>query len=519
MNRVVATSQLLNALWPMDDAPISARKILQNAIWGLRRALPSKQGGTGATLVTQPPGYRLTVDPDDVDLYRFQRMVETGRAKLAEGAPQEAALLLRDALALWRGPVLADLAEAGIAWPELSAVQNARLDVMEDYFEAELACGRHSAVLGELEAMVEKTALRERSCGQLMTALYRSGRQADALNVYSRVRRMLVGDLGLEPSRDLQMLQQAILTQDPSLNLPQGLAVRGGPRRVVTLTGRAAESARRIAEGGPTVSGAVVAPPRPETANESGRPVPNESGRPVRAGEEKPATVPARQARPVRRRRVNVLLVRAQLAAEAGDIHAGGAIHAEDIDETLERASCWIEETIQHFGGTVTAGIGSIAMAVFDSGGERMDGAERAVLAALAIRDGLDAPHGPLGQSSAVGPVLSFRAAVAAGEASVHYRTTDSDGAPAAITGALLEGCTSLLSRAAAGQILVCGSTRDVTESMIDYRADGTGAWEARGIRADSVDLEAMPTAEWEAVRGVDAASWTGRGTGLPCVS
>ncbi|MGP3948843.1 BTAD domain-containing putative transcriptional regulator [Streptomyces sp. 7N604] len=509
MNRVVATSQLLNALWPMDDAPISARKILQNAIWGLRRALPSKQGGTGATLVTQPPGYRLTVDPDDVDLYRFQRMVETGRAKLAEGAPQEAALLLRDALALWRGPVLADLAEAGIAWPELSAVQNARLDVMEDYFEAELACGRHSAVLGELEAMVEKTALRERSCGQLMTALYRSGRQADALNVYSRVRRMLVGDLGLEPGRDLQMLQQAILTQDPSLNLPQGAAVRGGPRRVVTLTGRA-ESARRIAEGGPTVSGAVVAPRRPEAVNESGRP--------VRAGEE-PATVPARQARPVRRRKVNVLLVRAQLAAEAGDIHAGGAIDAEDIDETLERASCWIEETIQHFGGTVTAGIGSIAMAVFDSGGERMDDAERAVLAALAIREGLDAPHGPFGQSSAVGPVLSFRAAVAAGEASVHYRTTDSDGAPAAITGALLEGCTSLLSRAPVGQILVCGSTRDATESLIDYRADGTGAWEARGIRADSVDLESIPTVEREVVRGLGAASWTGRDTGLPCVS
>ncbi|MCC3770839.1 AfsR/SARP family transcriptional regulator, partial [Streptomyces sp. UNOC14_S4] len=220
-NRVVATSRLLNALWEGDDAPASARKILQNAVWGLRGALFPDGGETEqTTLLTQAPGYVLRVNPDDVDLFLFHRRVAEGRAKLTTGAPQEAAVLLRDALALWRGPVLADLMEAGFAWPEVTAVQNARLDAVEDYCEAELACGRHHAVLGELEALVEAEPLRERSCGQLMLALYRCGRQADALNVYSRVRTTLVEELGLEPGLALQRLQQSILTHDRTLALP-----------------------------------------------------------------------------------------------------------------------------------------------------------------------------------------------------------------------------------------------------------------------------------------------------------
>ncbi|MFD8997069.1 BTAD domain-containing putative transcriptional regulator [Streptomyces abikoensis] len=220
-NRVVPTSELLGSLWDGDGAPVTARKILQNAVWALRGLLTA--GGTRvntAELITKAPGYMLKVDPARVDLFVFRQRVADGRAALAAQAPEAAAVLLREALDLWRGPVLADLVEAGVAWPELTAAEKARLDAMEDFFEAELACGRHHTVLGRLEAMVEGHPHRERSSGQLMLALYRCGRQADALNLYDRVRAALGEGLGLEPGRGLRMLQRAILQHDPSLLTP-----------------------------------------------------------------------------------------------------------------------------------------------------------------------------------------------------------------------------------------------------------------------------------------------------------
>ncbi|MET0493745.1 MAG: AfsR/SARP family transcriptional regulator, partial [Actinoplanes sp.] len=199
-NRVVATSQLLKALWTGEDAPTSARKILQNAIWGLRGVLnlePGAHAGHDVTLLTQTPGYMLRVDPDQIDAQRFQHQVERGRALMVQDRAEEASRVLREALDLWRGPMVADLAEAGIIWSEVLAVQNLRLVALEEYFEAELLCGRHHAVLGELETLAEAEPLRERISGQLMLALYRCGRQADALNVFARVRTALVQSLGL----------------------------------------------------------------------------------------------------------------------------------------------------------------------------------------------------------------------------------------------------------------------------------------------------------------------------------
>jgi DNA-binding SARP family transcriptional activator len=217
-NQVVSTSQLLNALWDVDGAPASARKILHNAIWGLRVALSvSGRDTDSVSLLTQAPGYTLQVDPEQVDLFRFHNLAERGRAQLAGGSSEQASRSLREALALWRGHVLADLVEAGVMWPELIVVRSARLDALEDYFEAELAAGHHQEMIGELEAMSETETLRERSCGQLMLALYRCGRQADALNAYGRMRSTLVQDLGLEPGRQLQLLQQAILRHDSAL--------------------------------------------------------------------------------------------------------------------------------------------------------------------------------------------------------------------------------------------------------------------------------------------------------------
>ncbi|MDT0469165.1 BTAD domain-containing putative transcriptional regulator [Streptomyces gibsoniae] len=478
-NRVVATSQLLNVLWPVEDAPTSARKILQNAVWGLRRVLTPHHGAERPTLVTQPPGYRLAVDPDDVDLYRFQRVVEEGRAKLAAGSPQTAAQLLRDALALWRGPVLADLVEAGISWPELTAVQNSRLDVMEDYFDAELACGRQLAVLGELEAMVEDSALRERSCGQLMLALYRSGRQADALNVYGRVRHALVEDLGLEPGRELQLLHQAILTQDPSLNLPEVMHVVGEPQGM--------PSPVPPAQDGPDPVAAQVSPPEPS----------GEGERPVRTGAERDAErTLATAAGSVQRRQVAVLFVRAQLlAANDAPANVPYRLGTADADELLERVSGWMQESIEHFGGSVTATIGSVSMAVFDSSDEG-DDAARAVLSALAIRDGLNTAVGSMAQLGGARPTLSLHAAVATGEALLRYRETAADAAAATISGTLVDRCHALLSRAAADGIRVCERTLERTRSMIEYVTHDSDEGVALGIRTDYMDLATIPTVE-----------------------
>ena len=185
---MVATSQLLGALWT-DEAPASARKILQNAIWGLRGALSSSGRAPGsATLVTQTPGYMLSADPSQVDLHGFHRLAEEGQALLAGRDFEEASRVLNRALSLWRGPALADLVETGLAWSELSVLQNMRLDVLEDFFEAELSCGRHHGVLGELERTVEGNPLRERSCAQLMlraVPVWSAGRRAAACSARS----------------------------------------------------------------------------------------------------------------------------------------------------------------------------------------------------------------------------------------------------------------------------------------------------------------------------------------------
>ncbi|MBI0380995.1 winged helix-turn-helix domain-containing protein, partial [Streptomyces albiflaviniger] len=133
-NRVVATSEMLNALWPGEDLPATARKIVQNAVWGLRAMLADPLGGGGPAdgdrpaLLTQAPGYVLHVAPERLDVNRFERQVAEGRSRLAAGDAEKAANLLHEALDEWRGPALADLAEQGVEWPELTALHQQRLD-------------------------------------------------------------------------------------------------------------------------------------------------------------------------------------------------------------------------------------------------------------------------------------------------------------------------------------------------------------------------------------------------------
>ncbi|MFJ8047408.1 BTAD domain-containing putative transcriptional regulator [Streptomyces luteogriseus] len=272
-NKVVSTSQMLSALWADDEAPMTARKILQNAVWKLRGVLSRPpRGEQGPELLTRAPGYLLRVPQQRVDLLEYEQRVVTGRAALAAGEVEPARRSLGRALALWRGPVLSDLVEEGVCWPELTALQNRRLDVLEDHFEAALACGRHQLVLPDLESLVAAEPLRERASGQLMVALYRCGRQAEALAVFGRVRTALVEGLGLEPGRELHRLQQAILTQDPTLEVPRTVADRepadltpaSRPAPYPPLPGAApAPAATATASAGPAAPGASPAPTEP----------------------------------------------------------------------------------------------------------------------------------------------------------------------------------------------------------------------------------------------------------------
>jgi len=240
-NRVVAVSTLLEGLWT-GAPPATARRVVHNAVSALRKLL---DGGpddpAAARLVTQPPGYVLHVDPDRLDLHRFTVLAGQGREALAAGEPGEAARLLHAALALWRGPALADLAEAGLTWPRTAGLDDRRLAALEDRIEADLALGRAPELVGELAGLVRATPLRERLHAQRMRALYLAGRQGDALAAYAAARRVLVERLGVEPGEDLRRVQRAILDQEP-LGPAPAPARRPGP----PAAPRAAEERKQV---------------------------------------------------------------------------------------------------------------------------------------------------------------------------------------------------------------------------------------------------------------------------------
>ena len=210
-NRVVPVERLADDLYA-GRPPVSAVTQVQRQVSELRRAL-----GSAAAIETRPPGYTLRVRDDDFDLARFERLTaEAERARSRDDAGAAAALL-REALDLWRGPPLADLAYESFAAAACERLEELRLAALEERIDADLSLGRHATLVAELEALVTEHPLRERLRGQQMLALYRSGRQAEALEAYRATRHSLVESFGVEPSAPLQALERAILTQDPSL--------------------------------------------------------------------------------------------------------------------------------------------------------------------------------------------------------------------------------------------------------------------------------------------------------------
>ncbi|MCA1702838.1 MAG: AfsR/SARP family transcriptional regulator, partial [Actinobacteria bacterium] len=224
-NRVVPAERLVEDLWG-GKAQKGAAGALRVFVSRLRKAL--REAGGDAIVLTKPPGYLLQIERDALDAARFEDLLTEGREHAARGDHETAAARLRQALSLWRGPALADMADTLVAQAEAARLEEARLAALEERVEADLACGRHMEVVPELDQLTTAHPLRERLWGQRMVALYRSGRQADALRVYQELRRLLDEELGLEPNPEVTRLENAILRHAPELETP-GLRAHGVP--------------------------------------------------------------------------------------------------------------------------------------------------------------------------------------------------------------------------------------------------------------------------------------------------
>jgi DNA-binding SARP family transcriptional activator len=220
---VVAADRLIEAIWA-GRAPATAGKTLQVYVSNLRKAL-----GDGP-LVTQGRGYMLSVEPHQVDSDRFEELAAKGREALERGDANKARMWLLAALELWRGPALADFSYENFAQSEIARLEEVRMAALEYRIEADLRLGHHGSLVPELEALVHEHPLRERLYEHLMLALYRSGRQVDALERYQRARRKLIDEFGVEPGPRLQEVQRAVLTHDAALDLPGRPPGPGRPR-------------------------------------------------------------------------------------------------------------------------------------------------------------------------------------------------------------------------------------------------------------------------------------------------
>jgi DNA-binding SARP family transcriptional activator len=247
--RPVSTDRLMDALWG-EEPPRTAVTSLQNFVSQLRKTLGSD------VLLTKPPGYALQIRPEQLDLERFRSLVAEARST---ADPSNRADSFRQALAVWRGPPFADVEFEAFAQPELVRLDEERLAALEERIDADLEAGRHAELVGEVEALVDRHPVRERLRAHLMLALYRSGRQAEALTVYQAARRTLVEHLGIEPGPDLQQLHGEILRQDSGLQAPgtappaedhfeEVLRVLLGGRLVAVLGADVGDLATRLAE-------------------------------------------------------------------------------------------------------------------------------------------------------------------------------------------------------------------------------------------------------------------------------
>ncbi len=391
-NQVVSTDELVQALWG-ERPPDTANTALQGHVSALRKLLGAE------AIATRRPGYVLELAPEETDLGRFEALL--GVARGADD-PGFRAQTLRDALALFRGEPLADFRYEEFAGDEARRLDEVRLAVLEDRIEADLEVGLHNDVVPELERLVAVHPLHERLREQLMLALYRSGRQADALQVYQSGRRHLDEHLGIEPGPAVRELERRILNQDPALT--------------------------------------PVSAPSPGSA-------------PPRPREE--------------RKRVTLLL------CDVLDARARPQpLDPEDADELMQRCAGRVRAELEGRGGTVQHAVGQNVMAAFGAPAAHEDDPERAVRAALAVRDAV-------AEFDDGGAAFTVRVAVHTGEALVALDGADQR---PAVVGEVVNAVSRLLQTAADGEILVGDSTQRATRRAIDFaraRGDPPVAWEA----------------------------------------
>jgi DNA-binding SARP family transcriptional activator len=414
-NEVVPTERLIDELWAGEPTE-NAATALYGYVSQLRKALGD---GGRQVLHTRAPGYLIELEPDHLDTRRAERLVAEGRAALREGEPAQAAATLREALSLWRGPPLSEFAFESFAQGEIRRLEELRLAALEERIEADLALGRHRDVIGELEALVAEQPLRERLRGQLMLALYRSGRQAEALSAYQEARRVLIEELGIEPSRPLQELEQKILRQDADLDLIEQRA-------------------------------AAARPPRPAP------------------------TVAAEPSGPTEERKVvSVLFVDLVGFTARSDL-----ADPEDVRAALRPFHAAAKREIERFGGTVEKFVGDAVMAVFGAPAAHEDDPERAVRAALAIREWIKEQG-----------ELQVRMAVNTGIALVSVDSRPQEG-EAIATGDVVNTAQRLEAAAPVNGILVGEQTYRATRNAIAYK-------EAAPVEAKG---KARPIPVWEAM-------------------
>lgn len=242
--RLVPASDLIDTLWD-EDPPASAAKSLQTFVLRLRNALEPDRNGSPRLLVTEGPGYRLVLEPAQLDAERFTRLARIGERSLADGRPESALATFGEALALWRGPAYAGFEDVGFATAEARRLEELRSGAVEGRLAAELALGHAAAVVPELERLVEDHPMRERWWEMLVTALYRCGRQGDALRAYDRARTVLSDELGVDPGPGLRAVHARVLAHDPSLGMPAvRFALPPELRPVRALVGREQELGR-----------------------------------------------------------------------------------------------------------------------------------------------------------------------------------------------------------------------------------------------------------------------------------
>jgi DNA-binding SARP family transcriptional activator len=432
-NRVVSSDRLIDALWG-EGAPEGAAHTIQVYVSRLRKALRIPGAGPPEeVLTTRGQGYALNVEPGQVDLDRFELTAAEGRRTLAEGDPERAARLLRDAIALFRGPPLADLAYELLAPPEIARLEELRLAAIEDRIEADLALARHGEVVAELRALVSEHPLRERSRAQLMLALYRSGRQAEALQVSRDGRETLAEELGIDPMPELQRLEQAILRQDPDLDL----APRPGP---TVPTSRA-----------PDTSAPAI-----------------ETGHP--RSERKFATA------------LFADLVGSTALAEREDPEVVRSV----IGQAFER----LVREIERYGGVVEKFVGDAVLAVFGVPAAHEDDPERAVRAALDMHSALSELNRDLATEGRA--EFEIRIGIEAGEVLVELDRVDGS-RDRMLTGDAVNIAARLQAAAEPRQIVVGPSVHAAAKAAIEFRelppfslkgkAETVPAWEVLGAR------------------------------------